>query len=316
MTPHPIPSRERFTGCLLGSALGDAIGEMAFRSPVQHELRERLLFADLLRYTDDTAMALGIAEAILDGEGRLDPEHLGDIFSRHFFEEPWRGYGPGPPSIFHSVEDEDVGYREVAGRMFDGEGSMGNGSAMRIAPLGVFYSGCEDAYEMAALSASVTHAHPLGRDGAGVLALAVGRAAGMDPDDDFSGPEFARWLAEQARSDEFRSAMNCTADLLEDGADREEAADTLGTDVLIHRSVPYAIFSFLKNPHSWEQCLMDAILVPGDRDTIGAMAAGISGAYLGEDALPDNWLDSLENREEIRDLAEKLHELRTRIARA
>ena len=310
MNDEREPAPDVFTGCMVGSALGDAIGELAFRQPDRDQLRAEVNTADVLRYTDDTAMALGVAEAILEGEGDLDPEQLGRIFARNYSDEPWRGYGPGPPSIFRTVEEEGCSYREAAGRLFDGEGSMGNGAAMRVAPLGVFYCGRDDLRRKAELSAGVTHTHPLGCDGAAVLAQAVGRAALLDPEDEFPAPDFARELAEDADTDAFRDALEELAELAEKHAGRGEAARKLGTDVLIHRSVPYAIYCFVTAPSSFERCLMHAILVPGDRDTIGAMAAGISGAYLGESAIPAGWVRSLENAGLLRDYARKLHRVR------
>jgi ADP-ribosyl-[dinitrogen reductase] hydrolase len=80
--------------------------------------------------------------------------------------------------------------------------------------------------------------------------------------------------------------------------------------MLIHRSVPYAIYCFVANPDSFEECLMDAVLAGGDRDTIGAMAAAVSGARLGRGALPADWTGKLENAAYIEELALALFELR------
>jgi poly(ADP-ribose) glycohydrolase ARH3 len=67
-----------------------------------------------------------------------------------------------------------------------------------------------------------------------------------------------------------------------------------------------AIFSFLRHPDSFERCLFSAILNGGDRDTLGAMACALSGAYLGAAAIPAPWWNRLENREMIEDLARQL----------
>jgi poly(ADP-ribose) glycohydrolase ARH3 len=73
--------------------------------------------------------------------------------------------------------------------------------------------------------------------------------------------------------------------------------------------MPFAIYSFLRYPKSFEACLFCAILNGGDRDTLGAMACAISGAYLGIEAIPKSWHDKLENRETIEHLASSLAEL-------
>src|SRR5512141_3077337 len=93
----------KYLGCMLGSALGDAIGELAFRFPEEGRLRAAIAAAPVLRYTDDTAMAIGLAESLAE-RGGLDPPHLGRTFQRHFNREPWRGYASGPPTIFQMVD--------------------------------------------------------------------------------------------------------------------------------------------------------------------------------------------------------------------
>jgi poly(ADP-ribose) glycohydrolase ARH3 len=88
------------------------------------------------------------------------------------------------------------------------------------------------------------------------------------------------------------------------------AAQQIGRSVTAHESIPFAIYSFLLYPHSFERCLYCSILNGGDRDTLGAMAGAISGAYLGIERLPDEWLQKLENRTVIQKLALELQALR------
>jgi poly(ADP-ribose) glycohydrolase ARH3 len=70
--------------------------------------------------------------------------------------------------------------------------------------------------------------------------------------------------------------------------------------------MPFAIYSFVRCPHSFEDCLDCAIMHGGDRDTLGAMAGAISGAYLGVEAIPSGWRAKLENRQTIEELALEL----------
>jgi poly(ADP-ribose) glycohydrolase ARH3 len=70
--------------------------------------------------------------------------------------------------------------------------------------------------------------------------------------------------------------------------------------------VPFALYAFLRYPQSFEACLFCAILNGGDRDTLGAMACAVSGAYLGIEAIPPAWRARLENREHIEELALEL----------
>ena len=127
----------KFTGCMIGSALGDAIGEMASSHPSRKNLIESLKQEKKLRYTDDTAMAIGLGTSLLE-KGDVNPEHLGHTFCMNYYEEPWRGYGAGPPLIFQMARS-GLSYIEAAKSLFQGAGSYGNGACMRIAPLALFF---------------------------------------------------------------------------------------------------------------------------------------------------------------------------------
>jgi poly(ADP-ribose) glycohydrolase ARH3 len=290
---------------MLGSALGDAIGEMAFRTPIEADLRTWIAGTGKLSYTDDTAMAIGLAQS-LARLGRLDQQHLGDTFRENYLREPWRGYAQGPPTLFQQVSRYGLPYAEAARELFGGQGSYGNGAAMRIAPLGLFYHDAADLYEQAARSATVTHAHPLGVDGAAILARSIARAVRLDPQQPFPSDRFVNDLMAFARTTEMRDKLEMVRRLLAQNSPAQFAAPHLGQNVTAHGSVPFALYAFLQHPHSFEECLFCAILNGGDRDTLGAMACAVSGAYLGIGAISPDWRTRLENREEIEALALQL----------
>jgi poly(ADP-ribose) glycohydrolase ARH3 len=299
--------REKFLGAMTGCALGDAIGEIAFRGFDEAGLEAAIASADRLVYTDDTAMAIGLADALVES-GDIDETALGERFRRNIRREPWRGYGSGPPRIFAAVEAEAVAYGEAARRLFHGTGSLGNGAAMRIAPLGLFFRDDPELYAKACASAAVTHAHPVGKGGAAVQAIAVAEASLRDPGEDFPSADFCRRLANSALTPEIRAKMERVGQLVADGAPPEEAADEIGQSVLVHESMPLAIYAFLRHPRSFCRCVFCAVLNGGDRDTLGAMAGSVSGAFLGVDAIPATWRGKLENRAYIEELATRLAE--------
>jgi poly(ADP-ribose) glycohydrolase ARH3 len=290
---------------MIGSAVGDAIGELAFSYPEEQALLRKVDRGDMLRYTDDTAMAIGLAESIA-ALGRIEPRHLGDTFRAHFRREPWRGYAAGPPTVFAQVEEEGISYRNAARRLYGGQGSFGNGAAMRIVALGLFFHAAPDLYDQARLSAEVTHAHPIGIDGAAVQARAVAQVVDHDPAERLSAEDFVQTLLNTARTAEMRQQLAHVGQLLRLSASSERAAVVLGQGVAVQRSLPFAIFCFLRHPASFRDCLFCAALNGGDRDTLGAMACAISGAYLGLDAIPTAWQQRLENRERIVELAARL----------
>ena len=302
-----IDTKSKFVGAMIGSALGDAIGELAFQFP-----REELLCSELdrlskVRYTDDTAMALGLAESIIN-KGLIDEQHLGKTFSDNFEREPWRGYASGPPTVFYQVKQTGISYSEAAQGLFGGGGSFGNGAAMRIVPVGLFFHDSPDLYDQACASARLTHAHPVGMDGAAVQAFAVARAVKLDPDEEFPLEASLQALVDFARTPEVREKMRHVQKSIDQNVLPDAAADLIGRTVAVHESMPFAAYSFLRHAQSFEDCIFCAIMNGGDRDTLGAMAGAISGAYLGIEAIPQSWRQKLENLTYIEGLASRLAE--------
>ena len=297
----------KYRGGMVGSALGDAIGEVAFFHPTRESLCAHLEKLEIYRYTDDTAMSIGIAESIVN-TGCLDKQDLGKTFRENFTREPWRGYASGPPNVFSMVEELGIAYGEAAQRLFGGSGSFGNGSAMRVVPVGLVFHDSPDLYEMARVSAVVTHAHPLGIDGAAVQSKAVALAVQHDPEDAFASDAFVQDLLGFARTSEMRDKIREVGDLILGETPPSAAVQRLGLTVAVHESLPFALYSFLRHPKSFEDCLWCAILSGGDRDTMGAMACALSGAYLGIKAIPQSWIEKLENRRYVEQLALKLSE--------
>lgn len=292
----------KYLGGMVGSAVGDAIGQLAFHYPERNKLSvvvERL--AELL-YTDDTAMAIGLATSLVN-KGYLDGQDLGETFRRNFEQEPWRGYATGPPTIFSMVRSMGISYVKAAQSLFGGSGSFGNGAAMRIAPLGLFFHDSMDIYNLACASAEVTHAHPVGKDGAAVQAKAVAQAVKLDAAEEFRPQVFVRGLAEFARTSMIREKLELIEKLSNEKVPPPLAAKQLGQSVAVQESMPFAVYSFIRYSGSFEDCLYCAIMQGGDRDTLGAMAGAISGAYLGIEAISAKWRSKLENRETIESLA-------------
>jgi poly(ADP-ribose) glycohydrolase ARH3 len=300
-----VDLESKFLGSIIGSALGDAIGECAFVYRDEASLNDFLKQNETFSYTDDTAMAMGLAESIMRVKG-IDQQDIGDTFRKNYEREPWRGYGPGPPAIFTMVKRTGISYVECARKLFGGEGSLGNGAAMRIAPVGLFCHRSESLYGRARISAEVTHTHPVGVDGAAVQATAVAEAVMLDPEKKFSKENFIDTLKGIARTEEIREKMILVRDMIFREALPEEAAEKTGRTVAVHESMPFAVYSFLRHPESFTDCLLCAILNGGDRDTLGAMAGAISGAYLGIDAIPSLWRKKLEKGDYIEKLARGL----------
>lgn len=298
----------KFLGCMVGTAIGDALGagweggEM-FKSEDIASLTERL---GQLIYTDDTHMTIGIAKSLIESKG-FNGEHMAQTFIKNYEAEPWRGYGPGPPRIFRMIKSGEAWY-SAANRLYRG-GSFGNGSAMRVAPVGLLYShNLEKLREIAYQSSSITHSHELGKEGAALQAYAVALALNMYPDKDIDKEAFLFRLQNFIQNQLYKEKIAQIRELLGE-QDRAKVVATLGNGIEAPKSVPTAIYCFLRQPQSYKDTVIYAISLGGDTDTIAAMAGAISGAYLGKEAIPLEWQAKLENREYIEALAENLWQL-------
>lgn len=297
--------QSKYLGALLGGAIGDAIGELACRDPGREAVLAQIEQAEQLRYTDDTVMAIAVAETLIEF-GDVEPQILGNLFQERYHREPWRGYSESIQNIYALVKNEGIGYIDAASRLYGGAGSFGNGAAMRVAPVALFFRNSDRLDDHLAAASKITHGHPLAIDGARVQAAALLNAVAVNPQRPFSPHAFLDALIPAARSEEFRSRLLLLKSLFDRGAPPDEAAAALGHSTAVHESVPFALYSFLVHPHEFIECLLCAVLHGGDRGTLGTLAGTISGAFLGVDTLPADWRRKLENEQPIETLAREI----------
>lgn len=174
MLPDHQQRLARAITSLEGLSVGDAFGERYFTSGANELIAARMLAYPPWHYTDDTQMALSVV-SVLRQHGCIQQDALATNFSVHYEED--RGYGDAMNYLVPMIFLEGM-WRMLAPRLFSGEGSLGNGAAMRIAPLGGYLADdVGEAAAQAALSAEVTHAHPEGIAGAIAVAVAAAQAA-------------------------------------------------------------------------------------------------------------------------------------------
>ena len=301
--------KSKFLGSLIGTGVGDALGA-GLEGHMRVEGAEVRALAEkrtTLVYTDDTHMMIGVAESLIESKG-FDGQHMAHRFMENYRREPYRGYGPGPPRVFKLIEGGETW--DKAAEMLYGGGSFGNGSAMRIAPVGLFYY--DDPPKLRQISyesSRITHAHDLGKEGAALQAYAVAIAACSDPSTELQSQDFLVKLHDFVRQDVFREKVEAI-EKLSGEKDKSRVVAELGHGIEAFNSVPTAIYCYLRHPKSFAEAVIYAISLGGDTDTIGAMTGAISGAYLGIEAIPDEWRERLENRDYIARLAEGLWRLR------
>ena len=297
---------DRFRGCILGQAVGDALGAPFETMPASaiyygFGFARKIIAAppvDRLEYTDDTQMMIGVAETLIS-HGRIRQEELMAAFVANF--DPARAYGPGTHQI---IDFAAAGgdWRSLSATIFPG-GSLGNGAAMRVAPIGLlFHEDLERVAEEAVHSAVLTHSHPIGVDGARLLAIAIAIAI-RDPA--FDRAAFFAELIHQVATEEFSEAVTQASQLT-----LNDNVSQLGTSLEAHRSVPTAIACFASYPESYADAVGRAVGLGGDTDTLAARTGALSGAHLGIQGVPAHLLALLENdtmgRDYLDDLARRL----------
>ncbi|HEY5956009.1 MAG TPA: ADP-ribosylglycohydrolase family protein [Polyangiaceae bacterium] len=296
-------SQSRFVGCLLGLALGDALGAPFEGGPIERALWKLIgkTREGRYRWTDDTQMALDLAES-LTLKPHLDQDDLALRFARGY---RWsRGYGPGAARILKQIR-RGVDWR-VANTATFRLGSFGNGAAMRAPVIGLVCVRQPSALvARAKASAFVTHAHPLGQEGAILVALATSLACA-----DNRPTEILDGLQSHAEQEEFVKRLELARIWLGSAnVDTDIVRRRLGNGVAAAESCVTAIYialRFLGSP--FDELLAFTAACKGDVDTIGAMAGAIWGAHNGAEALPVKSISRLERSDHIQDVAIALYE--------
>jgi ADP-ribosylglycohydrolase len=312
---------ERARLALEGLSIGDAFGGKIFNPDLADSLhRPRPLPPPPWRYSDDTVMAMGIVE-VLQQHGHIDQDDLVRVFERRYWADVNRGYGPNIHEIFRALRRgvpwrtaataPPIGHgsRSLLGRLAawlglgpatpseQYHGSLGNGGAMRAAPVGGYFADDVAAVVAeASASAEVTHAHPDGMAGAVAVAVAAAWAwrchAGLHkhtpeglldhvlehtPD----GPTRARLVRARA----------LPADTTAKQAGRELGN---GCPITSAETVPFTIWCVARHLDDYVEAVWTAVSVGGDMDTIGAIVGGIVALGTGRGSIPKEWLESRE----------------------
>jgi poly(ADP-ribose) glycohydrolase ARH3 len=287
--------RSRVRGSLLLAACADAIGS-AFEG--HRDLDPETVAAAVdqpeapLQWTDDTAQMLVLAEHLGAGRGRIDMDALAAAFSAAWASEPQRGYGPGAAKMLVQI-GAGTPWQLAARAAFNGAGSLGNGAAMRVAPIGLLPGRSLDAVAAAAVtSALVSHVHPEGIDGAVAQALAVAIAANTPRMQRPQANEIIAQITARTATTAFAAELLAIPALLDGPA--SAISERYRCDATALGAVPAAIAVSLRYPDDPVAAVKEAIGLGGDTDTIAAMTAAICGAHCGEDAVPASWTAVLE----------------------
>ena len=337
----PITQLERYRGCLLAGAAGDALGaavEFDDVATIQHRFGPAGILDPAAAYgrvgaiTDDTQMTLFTAEGVLQADDRLQ-----------------RGVGNPPGNVWYAYQrwlrtqgETNPWHQEVAqlhhGELhqiaalrsrrapgntclgalrttkieWDGEypiaanTSKGCGGVMRAAPCGLVDWGEEHAFKLGVASAALTHGHPSGHLAAGALATIICKLCDGRPLTNAVDAAIAT-VSQHGRSDEVTTALQ-HARRLAATADHTPDVSVLGRGWVAEEALAIAVYCALTQPEDLTAALRMAANHSGDSDSTAAIAGNIMGALLGAQAIPPRWLEVLELRDTIDRLATAMHD--------
>lgn len=296
---------DRFRGCLLGLATGDALGtSLEFRPPGSFLPLRGMVGGGPFnlapgQWTDDTSMALCLAESLVTHQGM----NLSDQMQRYvrWYRE---GYLSSTGACFDigntvrsSLEDFEQTGNPLSGQTH--RYSAGNGSIMRLAPIPMLYANdISTAIRHSGESSKTTHATRAAVDACRYLgALICGALNGIDKGKLLS----ANYYPEE-------SPLVEEIDQIVKGSYKvKDPPDIRGTGYVV-QSLEAALWAFDRSDSFESGCLM-AVNLGDDADTTGAVYGQIAGAFYGEAGIPEGWVSILTKKDLIRSLADQIFKL-------
>ncbi len=303
---HGVETKDRFAGCLLGLACGDAVGTtVEFHSrgtfePLTDMVGGGPFRLEAGRWTDDTSMALCLAESLLVCDG-FDPRDQMERYRRWYDEGYWSSTGRCF-DIGNTVRRALEHFRQT-GEPFSGPEdprSAGNGCIMRLAPVPLFYFPDKPtAIHYAGESSRTTHGAAECVEACRLLADILVRALAGEakekllhlPEDDVRRPP----LELQCE----KIIAIARGDFLEKPVDRIRGSG------YVVECLEAALYCFART-ESFEKAVLMAANLGDDADTTAAVCGQIAGAHYGASAIPERWLQRLAMADQIRSMAEEL----------
>ena len=293
-TEHSVRS-QRARLALDGLSIGDGFGQRFFFPWVVESATRDNLPEGPWHYTDDTEMAIGIVQ-ILERHGSINEDELAVRLAARYANDPNRGYGGGAHELLRQIA-EGRPWRTASSELFEGQGSFGNGGAMRSAPIGAWFADDIDAtIDNAKRSAEVTHAHIEGQAGAIAVALAAGWAWRWNESGRTESPlEMLSWTARHLPECELRCSVERVATRSSDDWAFDIAREFgCGEQVTALDTVAYCLWLAASQLDDYCEALWTAARVGGDVDTTCAIVGGIVSLAVGMKEIPQQWRDHRE----------------------
>lgn len=313
----------KIQGCLICGAIGDALGRS-----VEGEPPPKRRWTDKYRkwhgwksgpigtITDDTQMTMWLAESLIDNNG-INPEDLAERFTK----EQIRGIGSATRQSLNNYKIKKMPWNKC------GVDSAGNGAAMRSSPIGIFYINKLDELKNAAKTQTIiTHNNSMAVASSIVVATAIAALLHKDPSELIpikARIEFCADLAHQIEGVEddteymtrdrnirkdnlYNRIKNSIPELLTENADPLEVNNIFWSGAYVLESLPFALYCFLYTPRDFRQTLLNSVNYSKDSDTVATIACSFSGALNGVEAIEPYYVEELEIRDRLIDIAERM----------
>jgi len=280
---------------LEGLSVGDAFGDQFFMNADE---AKKLIDTHTLPdapwlFTDDTNMALSIYH-ILKQYGDIHQDALADSFANNY--DLNRGYGPAMHRLLAQI-GAGQSWKTVSSQLFEGQGSYGNGAAMRVAPIGAYFADdLEQVIEYARRSGEVTHTHPEGIAGTIAVAVAAALAArmhGSTPQSSMQA-EFLTMILPYVPESEVKSGIIRARDLQSTAIDHVVGMIGNGYRISAQDTIPFALWCASHSLDNFENALWLTASGFGDVDTNCAIVGGIVALFVGSQGLPSEWIQRRE----------------------
>ena len=298
-----VMERDRYLGCLLGGALGDALGGRYEGTPGPHQV----VWGQPWQLSDDTQLTLATCEAIVE-RGSPDPAAIAASFARWYSDRRLTGLGAATLGAVTALVKG--GHWALVGRR--GEMAAGNGAAMRIAPIGLWLDPRTDEGRRLVRDVSrITHHSEEAFAGALAVAMAVYCALSGTVSETATLSAIAASLPDSAVRDRLVELAGRAASL-----SIENVAANYGCSGYVVESIPLALFAATEAPRiGFAKMLEEVVRAGGDTDSNAAIAGQVAGCAQGLSALPPEHLSQLPHVEELRSTAEAFAAARGRARR-
>lgn len=331
---------DHFSGCLLGGALGDALGspvELYTYEQIMNDFGEKGILElqcsgnERAQITDDTQLTLFTAEGLLRAKCRSEKKglernlrettivvfraYLRWLYTQGLYTTNWKaedydGWLVGVKPLYVGKQASTISIttlgKGVMGRLSKPiNNSKNSGGVIRVSPVGLFERR-KDAFELGTRIGAITHGHPSSYYSAGAMALLIGNIVeGMSIVDgvlDVIGE-----LKRHDKTKECIDGLEHAISLYKTQPGSREALAQLGTGREATQALAMGVYCALSFPDDIVKALRLAVNHEGDSGSVGSVTGNIVGAYLGKKAIPQEWLQNLQLAKEIEIMAEDIY---------